>query len=85
MSRRRSRRGRGSARSRSRRTGSLLHHLLSKPARRNVRWRFIATVMVVTTGLYLQVMLTAPPMPPSKAPVPGSSSVAPQPADDQNT
>ncbi|MDH6127470.1 hypothetical protein [Kitasatospora sp. GP82] len=81
MSRRASRRRRNS----SRKSGGQLPHLLSLPARRNVRWRFIATVMVVATGLYLLAMLAAPPMPPSKAPTPGDSSVAPQPPDDQNT
>ncbi|MFB7663635.1 hypothetical protein ACFC1R_06730 [Kitasatospora sp. NPDC056138] len=74
MSRRASRRRRRFPR----RTGSLLPWLLSLPARGNVRWPFIATVMVVATGLYLQVMLTASPMPPGRAPAPGSSSSAAQ-------
>ncbi|MDH6114658.1 hypothetical protein P3T36_001010 [Kitasatospora sp. MAP12-15] len=80
MSRRATRRRQNS----SRQSGDRLPYLLSLPARKNIRWRFIATVMVATMGLYLLTMLAAPPMPPSKAPTPGSSSVAPQPPDDQN-
>ncbi|MDH6133704.1 hypothetical protein P3T37_003102 [Kitasatospora sp. MAA4] len=80
MSRRATRRGRNSPR----RSGDRLPYLRSLPARRNIRWPFIAVVMFAAMGLYLLTMLTAPPMPPSKAPAPGSSSVAPQPPDNQN-
>ena len=46
----------------------LLSWLLSLPARLRVRWLVIATVMLVAMGAYGRVMLTAPPMPPSKVP-----------------
>ncbi len=55
--------------------GDTLRRLLSLPARRNARWPFVAAVMAGTTGLYLQVLLTAPPMPPGNAPAPESSSI----------
>ena len=80
MSRRRATRRRGA----SRQSGDRLPYLLSLPARRNIRWPFIATVMFAAMGLYLLTLLAAPPMPPSKAPTPGSSSIASQPPDDQN-
>ncbi|WP_280670775.1 MULTISPECIES: hypothetical protein [unclassified Kitasatospora] len=43
--------------------------LISLPARLHVRWLFIAAVLTVVMGGYLHVLLTAPPMPPSRAPV----------------
>ncbi|GAA1220771.1 hypothetical protein GCM10009665_08610 [Kitasatospora nipponensis] len=80
MSRRATRRRQNSAR----RQGDRLPYLLGMPARGNIRWPFIVTVMVAATGLYVLALLTAPPMPPGQAPTPGSSSAAPQPPDDEN-
>lgn len=53
--------------------GGELHRLLSLPARRNVRWPVIVGLVMASGGLYAQVLLTATPMPPSKAPVPATA------------
>jgi hypothetical protein len=49
--------------------GGLLSWALSLPARLRMRWLLILAVMVVAMGAYGRVLVTAQPMPPSKAPV----------------
>ncbi|WP_042417983.1 hypothetical protein [Streptacidiphilus anmyonensis] len=46
----------------------LVRRLLTLPARLGVRWLVIAFVMVAAFGVYGRILVTAPPMPPSKAP-----------------
>ena len=48
--------------------GGLLPWTLSLPARLHVRGLVILAVMVVVMGAYGRVLVTAPPMPPSKVP-----------------
>ncbi|WP_055587362.1 hypothetical protein [Peterkaempfera griseoplana] len=48
--------------------GGLLPWLLSLPARLRVRGLLILAVMLVAMGAYGRAMVTAPPMPPGKAP-----------------
>ncbi|GAB2713487.1 hypothetical protein [Kitasatospora kifunensis] len=70
------RRRRAANRSANRTPGSELHRLLSLPARRNLRWPVIVGLVTACGGLYAQVLLTAPPMPPSKAPVPAAGTAS---------
>lgn len=65
MSRRRSHRARRAPRPSY---AGPLQWLLGLPARLHVRWLLIATVMTVAMGVYLNVLLTAPPMPPGQVP-----------------
>jgi hypothetical protein len=51
--------------------GGVLAGLLALPARLGVRWPVIAAVVLAAAGLYLHVLLTAPPMPPGQLPAPG--------------
>ncbi|PYC79532.1 hypothetical protein C7C46_14335 [Streptomyces tateyamensis] len=55
--------------------GSLLAGLLSLPARLGVRWPVITCVLFAAAGLYLHVLLTAPPLPPGQPPVPAGSGI----------
>ncbi|MBY8881790.1 hypothetical protein [Actinacidiphila acidipaludis] len=63
-------RGAGPRGRRSRRapSGGLLAWTLSLPARLHLRWLVILLVTGVAMGAYGRVLLTAPPMPPSRAP-----------------
>ncbi|MGK4585141.1 hypothetical protein [Kitasatospora sp. HPMI-4] len=70
---------------RSRRRGKpsyrgLLPWLLSLPARLRVRWALIALVMVTAMGAYGYLLVSAPPMPPSRAPSGVSGDGAARPA-----
>jgi hypothetical protein len=67
-----------SRRNRNRRTGrapsgGVLPWMLSLPARMHLRWLVILVVLLGAMGAYARVLVTASPMPPSKAPVVGSS------------
>lgn len=67
-----------SRRNRNRRTGrppsgGVLPWMLSLPARLHLRWLVIVVVLAAAMGAYARVLVTATPMPPSKAPVVGSS------------
>ncbi|MDI2129468.1 hypothetical protein [Yinghuangia seranimata] len=42
--------------------------LLSLPARLHLRWLVILVVTAVVMGFYISILVTAPPMPPGKAP-----------------
>ncbi|MFE0463291.1 hypothetical protein ACFW1A_28975, partial [Kitasatospora sp. NPDC058965] len=53
----------------------MLTELLALPARFGVRWPVIATVVLAAGGLYLHVLLTAPPMPPGRLPAPAGGGV----------
>ncbi|WP_329128725.1 hypothetical protein OG552_01000 [Streptomyces sp. NBC_01476] len=68
-----SRRGRPQA-------GSPLHRLLSLPARLHLRWLVIAVLMVAAVTLYGRVLVTSPPMPPSRAPQTGNPTWSPSPS-----
>lgn len=57
-----------------------LVRLLSLPARLHLRWLVIALLMVAALGLYGRVLVTASPMPPSKAPEMGSATSSPPPS-----
>ncbi|MGW3245141.1 hypothetical protein [Streptomyces sp. NPDC001070] len=48
--------------------GGFSVRVLSLPARLHVRWLVILAVMVVAMGAYARVLMTAPAMPPGKAP-----------------
>ncbi|WP_143070928.1 hypothetical protein [Streptomyces malaysiense] len=48
--------------------GGLLYWALSLPARLHLRWLVIAVVTAAVMGAYARVLVTAAPMPPSKAP-----------------
>jgi hypothetical protein len=56
-----------------------LFRLLSLPTRLHLRWLVIAVVMAAAVALYGRVLLTAPPMPPSRAPETGSATSSPPP------
>lgn len=49
-------------------SGGLLPWALSLPARLHLRWLVIVLVTAAVMGAYGRVLLTAAPMPPSKAP-----------------
>ncbi|WP_225848709.1 hypothetical protein [Streptomyces sp. HPF1205] len=49
-------------------SGGLLAWALSLPARLHLRWLVIVLVTAAVMGAYGRVLLTAAPMPPSKAP-----------------
>ncbi|WP_157536230.1 hypothetical protein [Kitasatospora mediocidica] len=49
--------------------GGPVRRLLALPAVLQIRWLCIVAVMAVATAAYAAVLLTAPPMPPSRAPV----------------
>ncbi|MFF7633150.1 hypothetical protein ACFZB9_08370 [Kitasatospora sp. NPDC008050] len=70
------RRRRAAARAITRAHGGELHRLLSLPARRNMRWPVIVGLVLASGSLYAQVLLTAAPMPPSKAPVSATDTSA---------
>lgn len=57
-------------------SGGVLPWMLSLPARLHLRWLVILVVLVAAMGAYARVLVTAPPMPPSKAPMVGSSAGA---------
>ena len=50
--------------------------MLSLPARLHVRWLVILLVAVAVMGAYGRVLVTAQPMPPSKAPAAGAEHEA---------
>ena len=58
----------------------LLVRLLSLPARMHLRWLVIALVMAAALGLYGRALLTAPPVPPSRAPQTGTATWSPLPS-----
>jgi hypothetical protein len=49
-------------------SGGLIPWLLSVPARLHLRWLVIAGVFAAVMGLYAHTLMSAPPMPPGKAP-----------------
>lgn len=53
--------------------GGLLPWLLSLPARLHLRGLVILALMLLAMGAYGRTLMTAPPMPPGKAPVVGRS------------
>lgn len=61
-------------------SGGLLQWALSLPARLHLRWLVIALVMAAAMGCYARVLVTAPPMPPSRAPQTGSPTWSPSPS-----
>ncbi|MEY9835047.1 hypothetical protein [Streptacidiphilus sp. EB103A] len=71
-----------SRRSRNRRTGrapsgGVLPWMLSLPARMHLRWLVILVVLLAAMGAYARVLVTATPMPPSKAPAVRTGSPVP--------
>lgn len=54
-------------------SGGLLPWALSLPARMHMRWLVILVVTAAVMGAYGRVLLTAAPMPPSKAPAAGTA------------
>jgi hypothetical protein len=70
------------AASRGRRPGAegLPFRLLSLPARLHLRWLVIVLVMAAAVGLYGRALLTAPPVPPSRAPQTGTATWSPLPS-----
>jgi len=53
-------------------SGGLVSRTLSLPARLHVRWLVILLVTAAVMGAYGRVLVTADPMPPSKAPAEGT-------------
>lgn len=49
-------------------SGGPLYWVLSLPARLHLRWLVILVVTAAVLGAYAKVLVTAAPMPPSKAP-----------------
>jgi hypothetical protein len=58
-----------SSRARGRSPYGLPARLLALPARRRVRWALILVLMAAFAGLYLHVLSTAGPLPPSRVPI----------------
>ncbi|WBP86328.1 hypothetical protein [Kitasatospora cathayae] len=53
--------------------GGPLRLLLGLPARLGIRRPFILIATAAAMGLYAHVLLAAPPMPPSRVPVPAAT------------
>lgn len=53
--------------------------LLSLPARLHLRWLVILVVMAAAAAVYGRTLLTASPMPPSRAPQTGTATYSPSP------